>query len=559
MLVSTHFSLTSGLRSAWIAVALLCGIANLLALTGAIYALQVYDRVLSSQSVPTLVTLSIIALGFYVAIAAIDRLRAALMLRVAACLDNRATRTYVVAKTAQSFRDTDTVRHFLSGPGFVAFFDLPWVPLYIAFIFLISPALAIATSIGIAVLVLIAAASEFASARVDPRAIEAARIRNLTIDTMSRGSAVAAAVGTAGWERVLQKHDDLTEAQFNAAGVEASSATASRLVRYVLQSALIGLGAYLVILGDASVGAMIATSIIAARAITPIDQAIIAWGAFTSFRQAVRRLKASAVAPTEQVAGAANPPSRSLALSGVSAVAPGTAQVILRDADLSLSAGSVTGIVGANGAGKSVLGLILAGTMPVARGVVLLDDVPLARWPLHALGEHVGYLPQEIVLFPGTIAENIARMSPHFDRGAVIAAARAADIHEMIIRLPQGYDTRVNDGAEMLSAGQRQRIALARALYRDPFVVILDEPGSHLDATGEATLIRAIKSVRARKGIVILVAQRSRLLATADTVIELHGGRLMRHETEALMGSHRALGTSHLKPVLRPVPDLNNA
>lgn len=558
MSVSTHFSLTSGLRSAWITIAVLCAIANLLALTGAIYALQVYDRVLSSQSIPTLVTLSVIAFGFYLAIAGIDRLRAAIMLRVAACLDDRAICATQYSRSVQLFRDADTVRHFLSGPGPVAFFDLPWVPCFVAFVFLIDPTLAIATIVGIGVLVLIAVAYRFAGARAEVRAIEAGQLRNATIDAMSRHPAVAPAAGLAQRERVLRRHHDLAEAQFDAAAVEASCATVSRLVRQVLQSAMTGLGAYLAIHGNVSVGAMIAASIIAARAVTPVEQAIIAWRPFTQFCQAVRRLKAAAAAmKAEHASAPGNPPRRSLALTSVSAVATGSAQVILRDVDLCLSAGSVTGVVGANGTGKSLVGLILAGSMRPARGSVLLDEVPLTQWPPNALGDHIGYLPQETVLFPGTIAENIARSVSESDTEAVAAAARAADIHEMIIRLPLGYDTHIGDGAEILSAGQRQRIALARALYRNPFVVIFDEPGNHLDAAGEAALIRAIQNVRARKGIAVLIAQRSRLLATADTVLELHGGRLMQHEVGVLRSNARSRGTSHLKPVLQP--NLTNA
>ncbi len=303
--------------------------------------------------------------------------------------------------------------------------------------------------------------------------------------------------------------------------------TVSRVFRLMLQSGLLGVGAYLTIRGEMTAGAIIACSIAASRALAPIEVAIGNWRGLTAARKARDRLDAvfeqlpSSIRPL-----ALPPPVSSLKVENVSVAVPGTKTLTIKGVSFELAAGTVLAVVGPSAAGKSTLARALTGVWPLERGVIRLDGAPLSSWSMTDLGQYIGYLPQDIQLFDGTITENISRFQENPDSQRVIAASMTADVHEMVLRLPNGYESRVGDGGSQLSAGQRQRIALARALYGDPFVLVLDEPNSNLDADGEKALVAAITKVKARGGIVIVVAHRPSVLSVADKVAAINSGQL---------------------------------
>jgi ATP-binding cassette subfamily C protein len=311
------------------------------------------------------------------------------------------------------------------------------------------------------------------------------------------------------------------------ADVVGGFSVASKVFRLMLQSALLGLGAFLTIRGEMTAGAIIACSIAASRALSPVEVAIGNWRGFVAARKARDRLDAVLGAlPAEGEPLKLPAPVASLKVEAISVAVPGTQTVTLSGVSLELAAGTVLAVIGPSAAGKSTLARALTGVWPLARGAVRLDGAALASWSPQALGAHIGYLPQDVQLFDGSITDNIARFEATPDSQRVIAASVAADVHEMVLRLPNGYETRLGEGGQVLSAGQRQRIALARALYRDPFLLVLDEPNSNLDADGEKALIRAIERVKARGGIVVVIAHRPTVLSAADKVAVIGGGQL---------------------------------
>jgi PrtD family type I secretion system ABC transporter len=303
--------------------------------------------------------------------------------------------------------------------------------------------------------------------------------------------------------------------------------TLSKVLRLVLQSAILGLGAYLVILGQVSGGTMIAASILVSRALAPIEIAIANWRGFLSARQSSYRLSTLLQSLPSQAAAMQLPaPQKSLSIDGVWIAAPGHQIPILQNVGFMLEAGAGLGVIGPSASGKSTLARAIVGVWPAQRGTIRLDGATLDRWSAEALGRHVGYLPQDIELFDGTVAQNIARFDPDASSKAIIAAASSAGVHDMILKLPEGYDTRIGEFGASLSAGQRQRIALARALYGDPFLVVLDEPNSNLDAEGDVALMGAIASVRERKGIIVVIAHRPSALAGLDQVLVMTSGQV---------------------------------
>ena len=294
----------------------------------------------------------------------------------------------------------------------------------------------------------------------------------------------------------------------------------------MVQSAVLGIGAYLVIMQEATAGIIIASSILVARALAPVELAIGNWKGFVGARQARERLHALLVALPERKEPLPLPkPSGTLAVEAVSAAPPGTKRIVLQDVGFTLNGGDGLGIIGPSASGKSSLARLIVGVWSPVRGKVRLDGAALDQWSPEVLGPHVGYLPQNVELFDGTVAENISRFEPEPETQPVIAAAKAAGVHELIVKLPEGYETRLGEAGANLSAGQRQRIALARALYRDPFLVVLDEPNSNLDSQGEEALVAAIQGVRSRGGVVIAIVHRPSVLAAMDQVLVLNQGR----------------------------------
>jgi ATP-binding cassette subfamily C protein len=516
---------------------------NLLTLTGSIYMLQVYDRVLVSRSVETLLVLSALALFALALQGALDVLRARMLSRIGAQIDADLSPAVFRAATLLPLagasageallpaRDADQLKSFLGGSGPGAFFDVPFIPVFVAGCFLLHPWLGWTAVGGAAVIIGLTALADLA---VRKRARDASAIgmkRQVYVDAARRHAEAIGAMGMGA--AMLARWRTLSDAARNAAlganDVQADLGGIARIFRIVLQSGILGLGAYLAIRQEISGGAMIAASILASRALAPIEVAITNWRGFVAARQAYARLKSSLVPPAPVAAVALPAPVRSLQVDAVTVAAPGRAEPILRGASLELVAGSGLAIVGPSGAGKSSLARAIVGIWPVQRGEIRLDGASLSQWDRESLGPHIGYLPQDLALPDGTIAETIARFSLNGSSDAVIKAAKAAGAHNLIVSLPEGYATRIGDGGAFLSAGQRQRLGLARALYGDPFLVVLDEPNSNLDAEGDEALMRAIGAVRARGGIAIVVTHRPSTLTSVDQVALVMDGTIKRY------------------------------
>jgi PrtD family type I secretion system ABC transporter len=525
-------------RNALLGIAAFSGLINLLMLTGSLFMLEVYDRVLPSRSVPTLVGLSILAAILFTFQSLLEITRGRLLVRIGSHLDGRLSpRVYDAVVRVRSkpgsdgqqpVRDLDTIRSFLSGAGPTAFFDLPWIPLYLAICFAFH-ALIGATALGGAiVLMALTAVTEFLSRRPIKAATAHAAARSRLTETSRRNAEVLMAMGMS--ERLLDRWLDLAgdyrAQQKRASDVTNGLGSAGRALRTVLQSAVLGVGAYLVIEQEASAGIIIASSILTGRALAPIDLGIANWKGFVSARQSWRRLdELFAMLPLPTARLELPAPAQALSLESLSVAPPGAKTPVVQEVDFSLAAGSALGIVGPSASGKSSLVRAIVGVWPAVRGCVRLDQATIDQWTPAVRGRHIGYLPQDVELFEGSIAQNIARFDPDASAAAVIAAAKVAGVHDLIVNLPAGYETELGERGTALSAGQQQRIALARALYGEPFLVVLDEPNSNLDAEGDEALANAILAVRARGGIVIIVAHRPSALAAVDHMLVLARGR----------------------------------
>ena len=514
---------------------------NLLALTGSIYMLQLYDRVLPSHSIPTLVGISLVMLLFYIIFGLFDLLRTHLLSRIGLKIE-RHLRPRVInailllplrAKRAgdgfQPIRDLEQIRSFLSSLGPIALFDLPWMPFYLALVYLLHPWLGLLGVAGALILVVLTFTTEARSRRPMQEAATTSADRQVFGEAAQRNAEVVRALGMS--RRISDHWSHLSEAhiahQMGASDIVGRYGVASKVFRMVLQSAVLGLGAYLVIVGQASAGVMIAASILVSRALAPIEIAIANWRGFLAARHSSERLsKLISLIPEQDSFLALPPPHKSLAVEGIWVGAPGERRALVQDVSLALKAGDGLGIIGPAAAGKSTLARALVGAWLPLRGVIRLDGAALDQWPPESLGHHVGYLPQDVELFSGTVAQNIARFDPEATSEAIVEAANQAGVHSLILRLPDGYQTQIGDGGTSLSAGQRQRIALARALYGNPFLVVLDEPNSNLDATGDAALVQAIATTRRRGGIVIVVTHRQQVLASLDRLLVLGDGQV---------------------------------
>lgn len=536
-------SVLASMRGALIGIAAFSGIINLLALSGSLFMLQVYDRVLPSQSVPTLVALTIIIGILFVFQAGLDVIRSRLLVRVASEVDetlgertyravlNMPLRSLPAGDGLQPIRDLDAVRGFLSGSGPATLFDLPWIPVYLIFVYVLHPLLGLLATIGALLLVALTVLTDYLSrAAATEAAAEAQKRHALSAEGRSNAE-VLHSMGFADRmiERWLAASRSHLQAQEKASDVAGGFGSAAKVFRSFLQSAILGTGAYLVIKGDVSGGAIIASSITSSRALAPIDMAIAQWKGFIVARQAATRLEAllrSPLAALKPSPLALPAPKRDLAVEAISATAPGLTTPIIHDVSFRLEAGQGLGIIGQSAAGKSTLLRAIVGVWPILRGQVRFDGAAQDQWRPSELGRYIGHLPQTVELFDGTIAENIARFDRNPDPAAVLEAARAANVHEMILRLPGGYDARIGPVGSALSSGQRQRIGLARAFYGNPFLIVLDEPSSNLDTEGEDALTRAICGVMERGGIVIVVTHRPSAIAAIDLVAIMSSGTL---------------------------------
>jgi ATP-binding cassette subfamily C protein PrsD len=531
----------SSCRGAFVGTGMLSGMSNILMLTGSMFMLEVYDRVLPSRSVPTLVGLIVLVGFLYAALGVIDAIRSRILARIGAALDESLSgRVYDTlvqlplriggrSEGNQPLRDLDAIRAYLSSLGPVALFDLPWIPLYLGICFVFHPLLGVTALVGAIILVALTVLTEIKLRAPNKAALEAAITRNSLAEASRRNAEALTAMGMVGRlaRRWSEANRQYMASQGRASDVSGGFGAASKVLRMLLQSAVLAVGAYLVINQQASSGIIIASSILSGRALAPVDLAIANWKGFTAARSAWGHLTALLAAlPTRAAPMTLQAPAHRLTVEGVSGAPPGVQKVVVQDVAFRLEAGQGLGIIGPSGSGKSSLARLLVGVWQPLRGSVRLDGAALDQWAPDALGVHIGYLPQDVELLAGTVAQNIARFEPEPDHEAIIAAAKAVGVHDMIVRLPSGYDTQVGEQGSALSTGQAQRVALARAVYRDPFLVVLDEPNSHLDSEGDEALTRAILGVRERKGIVVVIAHRPSAIAGVDQILVMNQGRV---------------------------------
>ena len=530
----------SACRSAFITFGLFSAVLNILALTGSMFMLEVYDRVIPSRSVPTLVGLLSLVVVLYLFQGLLDAIRGRLLSRIGMRLDASLTeRVYRLVvrlplqapsggEGIQPVRDLDTIRSYLSGRGPTALFDIPWLPFYLAICFAFHVWIGVTVLVGAIVLVALTLLTEMYSKNAVREATQAGAERSRLAELSRRNAEVITALGMT--DRLYNRWQAMNRGyvikQLKASDVTDGLGSISKIFRMLLQSVVLAVGAYLVINQQATAGIIIASSILSARALAPVDLAISQWKGLVAARQARARLeKLFNTLPVTPDPTPLPAPSSVVSVEGVTVTPPQSTRAIVQDVTFMLKSGSGLGIIGPSASGKSSLIRALIGVWPAARGSVRLDAAALDQWSAESRGRYIGFLPQNVELIEGTVGENIARFEPDADPAAVVSAAKAAGVHELIVRLPQGYDTQVGEQGRNLSGGQQQRIALARALYGDPFLLVLDEPNSNLDSEGDEALTQAILGVRARGGIVVVVAHRPSALGGVDHVLSLANGR----------------------------------
>ncbi len=567
----SRMQLIPAMRGLVIFLFAISGIINVLALTGSFYMLQIYDRALASGSVPTLAAISVLAIGLYFFQGMFDIIRSQVLVRIGARVDRQLAPLahevaidmprfgYSNAEALERGRDVDTVRSFLGSAGPAAMFDLPWVPLFLIFVYLLHPLLGALTIAGAFVLTCIAITTELMTRAHAGAAHQAAITRNAIADSNTRNSEILKAMGFAGQavKRFHKANDKHLTLQTRTSDISGTFAAVSRVLRMMLQSAVLGLAAYLTIMGQLSSGAIIAATIASARAMAPIDAAIANWKQFVQARMSWGRVhetvtKLLSLTPPMELPA----PRQSLKVEGITVASPGAGRVLLSDVSFRLEAGQALGVIGPSGGGKSTLARALTGIWPSLRGAVRLDDADLSQYGDAALGKVVGYLPQDVSLLDASIAENIARLADDASPASIVAAAQEAAVHDMIVRMPEGYQAAIGPQGVSLSGGERQRIGLARALYGKPFVVVLDEPNSNLDAEGEAALTQAIQAVKKRGGIVIVIAHRPSALVAVDLVAVVQNGRMTAFgpKEEVLNPKVAAVAPVPEKPARAKVP-----
>jgi len=524
-------------------VALFSGVINLLALSGSFYMLQVYDRVLPSQSVPTLIGFSVLMVGLYMANGLLEYLRARIMSRVGMRVDNTLSPRVFQAvqflplksKSSgdgmQSLRDLDQIRSFMSGIGLAALFDLPWIPIYLCFVYLLHPSLAFVALLGAMVLIALTIITEYRSSHPLKSASLAGSQRLALAETARRNAESIFAMGLS--PHIAKRYDTLNKCylafQLQAADAAGGIGNVTKVIRLSLQSAVLGLGAYLVIENELTAGAIIAASITVSRALAPIETAIAHWKGFLSARLSAHRIGELLVAAhnSDYSVVALPPPKSKLEVEQLYVAPPGQRDPIVKNVSFVLERGDALGVIGPSGSGKSTLARALVGIWQPLHPAssVRLDGAALDQWTPDQLGKHIGYMPQDVELFHATVAENIARLEERAPSNAIVEAAISAGSHEMIVHLSDGYQTVIGEGGRALSGGERQRVALARALYGSPFLVVLDEPNANLDAAGDAALSDAITSIRRRGGIAIVIAHRPSALSAVNKVLVLDSGQ----------------------------------
>ena len=526
-------------RTLYWMVALFSFFVNMLMLTGPLYMLNVYDRVLGSRSLETLIALLVLVGFIYACMGILDFVRGRVMGRIGAQfqakMDRRVFSAVLKATTlnrapreaATGLRDLEAVQRLITSPALMALFDLPWAPLFFVGIFIFHPMMGVLALVGAAALILVALVNQ-ASTKGPLQDANAATFTSEQLGAQIRGeSEMVHSLGMRGsafdrWQIARGASLDATIAATDASGTFTSMTKAFRLF---LQSAMLGLGAYLVLQGELTPGAMIAGSILLGRGLAPIEMIVNQWAVYQKGREGWGKLAIllGAIMPEPKRTNLPKPTAR-LVADQVTMLPPGGQQATLRAISFAVEPGQAVGIIGTSGAGKSTLARALTGVWKPVGGKIRLDGAALDQYDPDVLGQHIGYLPQRVQLFDGTIKENIARMSLTPDDAKVVEAAKKADAHEMILRLPDGYDTRVAANGGLLSGGQIQRIGLARAMYGDPVVLVLDEPNSNLDNTGSAALNSAVEQQKAAGGIVFVMAHRPDAIFHCDTLLVLEDG-----------------------------------
>ena len=524
-------------RREFLVVGVFSMVANVLMLSPTLYMLQVYDRVMVSRSELTLLAMSLITLFLFCVMAFAEWMRSRVLVRSGVRLDAMlGTRVFNASfeanlapsgvSPARSFDDLIQIRQFLTGNGILAFFDTPWTPVYMAVLFILHPMLGWLALFFAAVQGALAWFGHRSTVAPAEEASRASGEASMYLQGKLRNAEVLEPMGMVHnlRPRWAQRHDQAQLLQGRAQALTHRITAWSKFIRYAQQSLALGAGALLVIDGQLSPGGMIAANVLMTRALAPIDMLVGTWRGFIGARGAFGRLEALLAAhPERDPALSRVAPQGAITLREVVAVAPGRAEPILKGVNVAVAPGTVTVVLGPSGSGKSTLARCMVGIWPGVSGEVLLDGLPISGWDRNELGPYLGYLPQDIELFEGSIAENIARFG-EVSSEKVIAAARSAGLHEMILRFPKGYDTPIGEAGNLLSGGQRQRIGLARAVYGDPVLVVLDEPNANLDDVGEAALVRTVQELKAKGRTVFLITHRPGIVAVADRLLILRNG-----------------------------------
>ena len=545
-------------RGTFLMTGLFSSVINLLMVVPSLYMMQVMDRVLHSHSVATLLMLTLIAAGLEGAMSLLEVIRSRILVRIGGRLDQRLGDRVLAAQftsslqrssdnPGQAMRDLDAVRQFLTGSGIFAFFDAPWAPIFLAIIFLLHPMLGFIAVAGAVVLFALALANNAVTKKPLEKAGKVSVSLSGAIDSSLRNVEVIEAMGMfqnfrRGWSI---RQGDVLRYQAKAADRAGIVMGLTKYTRLLLQTAMLGGGAWLAIHEQISAGCIIAASVLMGRALAPVEQAIGIWKQFLGARVSYHRLTALLGATAGAAGRRSNPPRPIGALSadGVSATPPGRDTPCLSDLSFELGSGQVLGIIGPSGAGKSTLARLLVGAWRPDAGTVRFDGVDIQSWDARTRGAFIGYLPQDVELFDGTIAENIGRFGA-LDSEAIVAAAKRADVHDLILRLPLGYDTPIGRGGSALSGGQRQRIGLARAVFGNPAIVVLDEPNSNLDDVGEAALVHAVSQMKAAGTTVVVISHRPSILSATDQIMILDAGKIR------LFGSRAEVLAAVTRPVI---------
>lgn len=523
-------------RGAFAAVAVFSLCVNLLMLTVPLYMLQVFDRVLASRSIETLVMLTIVAAGAFVVMAALEVVRSWVLLRITTRLDlamgGEALKASIASAlrgtghSVQALRDVSQLRSFLTGSGILALFDAPWTLIFIFVIYLFHPLLGTVALVGAVVLFVLALINELATRGPLTRANSASLTALKTAEAGTRNADVVEAMGMAPGllVRWMAQNAEVLHLQLKASTRTGYLSSAARFARLIVQIAVFGFGAYLVIEQQITPGVMIAAALLMARALSPVERAITVWHSLVSARAAYRRLNELLTAvPGREVAMDLPRPQGRLAVEKLVFYAPGGSNPILKGLSFTLEPGQTLGIIGPTAAGKSTLAKLIVGSWQPAVGNVRLDGADVYTWDREDFGRHVGYLPQDVELFAGSVRDNIARFGER-DPETVVKATQMARVHEMILQLPSGYETEIGEGGEILSGGQRQRIALARAMLGDPRLLVLDEPNANLDSLGEKALLEALLEAKAAGITVVIITHRRSILDIVDKILVLSNG-----------------------------------